>query len=333
MVVNDNIGIIRAMMKLAILALDGVFDTGLSVFLDLFSAANEVAAEQGAARPPFELRVVGVRQRIRTAHGLTMGVDPADALRQPDWVLVPALNTKQPARLVEALGRRDVRDAMAMLRSWHAQGSGVGGACIASFLLAETGLLDGQEATTMWPLAPLFRERYPRVRLDESRMVVASGRVVTAGAAMGHLDLALWLMRQASPETAALVSRLMLVDKRPSQAQYIIPDHLAHADPLIERFERWARERLARGFSLHDAADALAVSPRTLQRRMEAVLGKSPLAFFQDLRVEHAQHLVSIGQGLEEIASEVGYADAATVRSLLRRKLGRGVRELRSALA
>ena len=112
-----------------------------------------------------------------------------------------------------------------------------------------------------------------------------------------------------------------------------IRDSLAHADPLIERFERWARERLARGFSLHDAASALAVSPRTLQRRMEAVLGKSPLAFFQDLRVEHAQHLVSIGQGLEEIASEVGYADAATVRSLLRRKLGRGVRELRSAQA
>jgi AraC-like DNA-binding protein len=71
---------------------------------------------------------------------------------------------------------------------------------------------------------------------------------------------------------------------RPSQAQYIIPDHLAHADPPTERFERWARENLASGFSLQDAANSLSVIPRTLRRRTEAVLGKSPLAFFQDMR-------------------------------------------------
>ena len=163
-------------------------------------------------------------------------------------------------------------------------------------------------------------------------MIVTACSVVTAGAAMGHLDLALWLMRQASPEMAALVARFLLIDKRSSQAQYIIPDHLAHADPLIERFERWAREHLASGFSLQDAANELSVTARTLQRRTEAVLGKSPLAFFQDTRVERAQHLVSIGQDLEKIASEVGYADSATLRNLLRRRTGRTVRELRADL-
>jgi transcriptional regulator GlxA family with amidase domain len=72
------------------------------------------------------------------------------------------------------------------------------------------------------------------------------------------------------------------------------------------------------------------VNPRTLQRRTEAVLGKSPLAFFQDMRVERVQHLISIGHDLEKIAGEVGYADSATLRNLLRRRLGRGVRELRA---
>ena len=128
-------------------------------------------------------------------------------------------------------------------------------------VLALDGVLNDLEATTTWSLAPLFRQRYPEVRLDDSRMIVASGRVVTAGAMMGHLDLALWLVRQASPAMAALVARFMLIDKRTSQAQYIIPDHLAHADPLIERFERWARENLALGFSLQEAANALAVTP------------------------------------------------------------------------
>jgi transcriptional regulator GlxA family with amidase domain len=219
---------------------------------------------------------------------------------------------------------------MAYLRRWNADDIGVAAACIGTFVLAEAGLLDNADATTSWPLAPFFRQRYPAVKLDDSRMVVASHRVVTAGAMMGHLDLALWLVRQASPGLATLVARFMLIDKRSSQAEYIIPDHLAHADPLIARFERWARDNLPSGFSLQEAASALSVGTRTLQRRTEAVLGKSPLAFFQDLRIERAQHLVSMGQGLETIASEVGYADAATLRTLLRRKLGRGVRELRA---
>jgi transcriptional regulator GlxA family with amidase domain len=319
-------------MRLAILVLDGVFDTGLAVLLDTFSTANELASGQGARRPLFDVKLVGPRQRVRTALGMTATVEPMSAVRRPDWVVVPALNAKQAARLVEELSRKDVQDALAHLRMWHDRGISAAGACIGTFLLAEAGLLDDQEATTTWSLAPLFRQRYPNVRLDDSRMIVASGGVVTAAAMMGHLDLALWLVRQASPEVATLVARLMLIDRRTSQAQYVIPDFLAHADPLIERFEHWARSNLSAGFSLQSAANALSVTARTLQRRTEAVLGRSPLAFFQDMRVERARHLISIGDDLETIAGEVGYADSATLRNLLRRQLGRGVRELRAEM-
>jgi transcriptional regulator GlxA family with amidase domain len=319
-------------MRLAILALDGVFDTGLTVFLDTFAMANELAAVRGFSAPTFDVKLVGVRKRIRTAHGLSTSVEAASALRRPDWVVVPAPGSRQPDRLIEVLERRDACEAMTYLRAWHGKGVGVAAACIGTFLLAEAGLLDNREATTTWSLAPFFRQRYPAVALDDSRMVVASDRVVTAGSAMGHLDLALWLLRQASPELATLVARFMLIDKRSSQTEYIIPDHLAHADPLVARFERWARDNLSAGFSLQAAAAALSVGPRTLQRRTEAVLGKSPLAFFQDLRIERAQNLVSIGYDIERIAGEVGYADPATLRTLLRRRLGRGVRELRAEM-
>ena len=103
-----------------------------------------------------------------------------------------------------------------------------------------------------------------------------------------------------------------------------------HADSLIQRFERWAREHLAAGFSLDQAAEALGTSKRTLARRMQSEVGKSPLTFFQDLRIERAVHLLSTTDAsVDQIASEVGYAGGVTLRALLRRRLGRGVREIR----
>jgi transcriptional regulator GlxA family with amidase domain len=320
-------------MRVAIVALEGLWDTGLTVMLDALTLADNFSVLQMGGTLRFNVSIVGVRKKVRSGQGLSVPVKTIAADLRPDWVVVPALNTARPEQLVPALDRLDVKQAREQLRKWHAEGARIAASCIGSFVVAETGLLDHQEATTTWWLAPLFRQRYPSVRLDETRMLVPSGIGVTAGAAMGHLDLALWLIRQASPELAAMVSRYLLADLRSSQARFIIPNHLAQADPLIQRFERWARDRLKQGFSLQDAAQALATSPRTLQRRCEAVLGKSPLSYFQDLRVERAQSLLHGSDlDIEAIAAEVGYEDGATLRTLIRERLGRGVRELRADL-
>ncbi len=51
------------------------------------------------------------------------------------------------------------------------------------------------------------------------------------------------------------------------------------------------------------------------------------------MRVERARALVCERRlSLDAIATEVGYVDAATLRTLLRQRLGRGVRELRAEL-
>ena len=320
-------------MRIAVLALDGLFDTGLAVTLDALSAANRLASRMMGGTPRFDVVTVGVRRRVRSGQGFAIPVQAVTPELKPDWVIVPALGATTPDQLVPALERADVKRAVTQLRQWHAEGVLIAASCIGTFLLAEAGPLDHREATTTWALAPLFRQRYPLVSLDESRMLVPTDIGVTAGAALGHLDLALWLIRKASPELAALVSRYLLADIRTLQAPYIIPNHLAQADPLIQRFERWARDHLKEGFSLQEAASALATSTRSLQRRCQDVLGKSPLAYFQDLRVERAQSLLhGSGLDIDAIAAEVGYVDGATLRSLLRQRLGRGVRDLRAEL-
>jgi transcriptional regulator GlxA family with amidase domain len=105
-----------------------------------------------------------------------------------------------------------------------------------------------------------------------------------------------------------------------------------HSDPIVQRFEAWARARLSRGFSLDAAAKAVRSSKRTLARRMQSVLGTSPLAYFQRLRVERAVHLLKTGHAsVDEVAARVGYADGATLRTLLRRRLDVGVKQIRGA--
>ena len=312
------------------LAHNDVFDSGLSVLLDAFDMANVLATREETPVPPFEVALTAMRRRVRTHRGLTVPVSTPDARERPDVVVVPALGAKTPPDIDAALAQREISDVAARLRLLHEQGARVAAACTATFLVARTGLLDRRSATTTWWLAPFFRERFPLVHLDETRLIVRSQRVMTAGAAVAHLDLALAIIRQQSPAVAARVARYLVVEPRASQAPFVIPDQLEHADPVVERFERWVRRRLAEGFELEQAARACGVSPRTLARRLRRTLGKTPVGYVQDLRVERASHLLrTTRRSVEEIAGEVGYGDATTLRTLLRRRLGRGVRELR----
>jgi transcriptional regulator GlxA family with amidase domain len=232
-------------MRVYVLALDGVFDLGLSAILDAFQTANELIEMTGLAVPKFEVKIVGMRKTVRTAHGLTIPVQPVGR-RTPEYVIVPAIACKTLDTLKAALARPDVRDSAKAFRTWANNGATLTAACAGTFVLAESGLLNQEHATTTWWLAPVFRERYPQVLLDESDMVVKSGNFVTAGAALGHMDLALWLIRSVSPELASLTARYLIVDSRPSQTAYALTDHLIHSDPLVQLFERWARNRLAR---------------------------------------------------------------------------------------
>jgi transcriptional regulator GlxA family with amidase domain len=324
----DNFDTIIA-MRVHVLILDDVFDLGLSAVLDAFQTANELLDASKIDVDRFDVKTVTVRRRVRTSQGLLVPIQPFDR-RTPDCVIVPAIGYKMPASLEKALSRSDVQDAARLLRGYAKRGAMVTAACIGTFIMAESGLLNGHRATTTWWLAPLFRSRYPDVALEDSSMIVKSGPFVTAGAALGHMDLALWLIRRVSPQLASLTAKYLIVDSRPSQSAYALTDHLVHSDPLVEKFELWARANVSRGFSLNDAAKAVGSSKRTLARRLDAVLGKSPLEYFQSLRVERAVHLLKTTRAtVDEIATRVGYAGGVTLRTLLRRRLHTGVKRIR----
>ncbi|WP_405601656.1 helix-turn-helix domain-containing protein [Streptomyces sp. NBC_01410] len=310
-------------MDVSVLVYDGVFDSGLSAILDVLAGANAMRGEIPQPPPAWQVTTVGFRRRVRTGAGHIVTTQPAVEAKRADLLLVPALAERRPDDLlahVSGPASAPVRDLVAETRE---RGTPLASACTGTFLLAESGVLDGRKATTSWWLAPVFRQRYPAVTIDETRMVTTSDGVTTAGAAFGHVDLALAIVRMSSPALADLVARYLVVDKRPSQSAYTIPSALAQSDPLVAAFERWARQHLDEPVSVVDAARSLGVSERTLQRTVRRVLGTSPVRFVQDLRVEQASHLLrTTDLSLESIAGKVGYEHANTLRILLRERTG-----------
>ncbi|MFD7442081.1 GlxA family transcriptional regulator [Streptomyces sp. NPDC059909] len=318
-------------MDVSVLVYDGVFDSGLCAALDVLDAANAMRGELPQPPPAWNVTKIGFRRQVRTGAGHLVTTEPVAAAAATDLLLAPALAERRPDALLDRVSSSTMAAARELVADVRGRGTPVASACTGSFLLAESGVLDGRQATTTWWLAPVFRKRYPAVVLDESRMVTTSDGVTTAGAAFGHVDLALAVVRMTSPALADLVARYLVVDERPSQSAYTIPSALAQSDPLVAAFERWARLHLDEPIGLADAARSLGVSERTLQRTVRRVLGTTPVRFVQDLRVEQATHLLrTTDLSLDSIARKVGYEHANTLRILLRERTGTTAGTLRA---
>lgn len=114
---------------------------------------------------------------------------------------------------------RRLRDALV---DGFESGAMLAAPCASTFLLADTGLLDGRRATTTWWLAPLFRRRYPKVELVTDQIVVADWPIATGGAAMAQMDLMLAIVgRFAGPSLAKRCANYLLLDERHSQAPFM----------------------------------------------------------------------------------------------------------------
>jgi len=317
-------------MRVAVVVYDGVFDSGLTSVLDVLDNACALGV-QIHEPPTWNVTMVGSAPTVRTGAGLLVTPEPLEAAQTTDLLVVPALGGSSPEALIDHVSgdvSRPVRDLIARTRE---RGTTIASACAGSFLLAEAGVLDGMRATTTWWLSPSFRTRYPKVDLDHSQMVITDEGIITAGAAFGHVDLALAIVRASSPALADLVSSYLVVDERPSQAAYTIPSALAQSDPTVAAFERWIREHLAETISLSDAAKAINVSERTLQRSVKRTTGTSPIRFVQDLRIERASHLLrTTDLSLETISRKVGYEHPNTLRALLRKRTGKTTSALRN---
>lgn len=297
------------MAKVTVLEIDGCMPSSAAITHDVLATANGISSVAKRALP-FAVQTVqcGPRRKRPT-------------LGKTDLVIVPGLGTASVDALEMKLKSPTGRQVAEILGDAFANGATIAASCASTFLLAETGLLDGRRATTTWFLAPLFQRRYPKVDLVTDQIVVADWPIATGGAAMAQMDLMLAVIsRFAGPRLAKTCANYLLLDERRSQAPYMAITYLAGQDPKIAKAESWVRKNIGRDFAIEELAAAAGFAPRTFARRTVATCGLTPIQFVQRIRLETARTLLeSTRLSVDEIARKVGYAEPSTLRRLIRR--------------
>jgi transcriptional regulator GlxA family with amidase domain len=213
-------------------------------------------------------------------------------------------------------------------RKYH-EGAAIYSACSGSIMLAESGLLNGREATSHWGYQDLFRAHYPQVRFrPEPNLVIAdaAGRIVTAGGTTSWHDLAIHIIaRHCSPGEAMRIAKVYLLKwHAEGQLPYAaLVRRTPHADSLVRACESWLGQHFREAHTVARAVDALGVPQRTLKRRFKAATGSTPIEYVQNLRVEEAKRLLEAEDiAADEIGAAVGYEDPAFFRRLFKRRTG-----------
>jgi transcriptional regulator GlxA family with amidase domain len=308
-------------MHVGVVAIPGTFDSAFTSVLDILRVAEALRRSVDPDIPPVRTTVVGLRPSVRTAGGLIVEADRAidDGLSAYVVFVVPALGALSASAVEDALALPEVRELRTVLHDSPDAGlPRLAGACTGTFLLAESGRLDGVAAATSWWLNETFQRRYPLVDLDTTRMVVRSGNVLTAGAAFAHIDLAISLVSEVSERLAETVAHRLLIDERPTRSIEALHGHLAATDALVTRLEDEVRRRISEDLSVSDLADTLGVTRRTLERHVRQRTGATPNQLIRRLRAERANHLRrTTDLTMDQIAPRVGYANATTLGRLL----------------
>lgn len=307
-------------VRLSLLALPESFLSCLSGLYDTFEVAGTSIAP---GRIAFDVEIVAATDPVQS-HTSRFPIIPhrtIDQIGETDLVVIPAAVVDDVAW---TLGRHP--DVLAWIRTMHRRGAVLCSVCSGALLLAESGLLDGHEATTHWNEARRFREHFPDVRLRLERVLVVTGpdeRLVTAGASAAWHDLALYLIsRYGGADAAQAVAKFFMLQWHAhGQTPYLgFEADTSHGDAAITRAQAWIEERWRVPEILSELPAAAGLTERTFTRRFRLATGNSPNAYVQHKRVHEAKSLLErTHQPIEQICWAVGYDDPASFRRLFKR--------------
>lgn len=295
---------------------------------DIFRGAGRDWGMVTSGAPGRELirsRVVATRAgAMDLVNDVRINVDAdLDQCGVPDVICIPDLNIP-PGAPMGAFAAE-----VAWLRRCYEQGSALATACSGALLLAEAGVLDGEEATTHWAYCDVMARDYPAVTVRAQRTLVVAGeggRLIMSGGGTTWFDLALYLIAHyTSVEVAMQVARLNLIDWHSvgQQPYGYLAQSRQSDDALMAKCQVWIAEHYETPAPVAAMVQLSGLPERSFKRRFQQATGMTPLEYVQTLRLEEAKQMLEATElAVEAIANEVGYEDASFFSRLFRRQVG-----------
>lgn len=304
---------------------DAVVSTLAGIF-DVMNGAALVSLSGPRAGGPFQVEIVGEAVGpLLLASGVPMHVQRAVAdIDASDIVIVPSV-------LLKSEGWRTGRHPRLVrwLERMHERGAMLCSACSGIFLLAETGLFDGKDATVHFGYAAAFKALYPAIPIHPERVLVISGlreELVCSGASTTWHDLVLYLVaRHAGATTAQQLARLFALQwHQDGLTPFIVFEGKRdHGDGEILSAQEWLSGHFSVAHPIDAAVKRSKLAERTFKRRFASATGITPIEYVQRLRIEDAKRRLERTEApVDEISWRVGYEDAAFFRRLFKRITG-----------
>ena len=320
------------MAKITLLAENNCVASAIAGSIDALSVANLwwFYMKNDGGGPLFETEIVSIDGMPVIAQG-GLALTPLRAMHKTektDLILLPAFlppfDMENPR----------IKTICEWIKHNHKNGKKIACTCTGTFLLAETGLLNGRIATTNWQFAEMFKRQYPKVNLQIDRILTEDNGLYCTGAATAFMNLCLHLIEKyGSPDLASRCAKGLLVDTdRQSQAPYIVYDFLTkRLDEHILKAQQWMGKNYKTKFSIDAVAESVGISPRHFKRRFKTATGETPLAHLQRLRIENAKRFLERTRDtINEITWKVGYEDINSFRRLFIKHTGLSPKQYRN---
>ncbi|HQR74825.1 MAG TPA: helix-turn-helix domain-containing protein [Burkholderiaceae bacterium] len=319
-------------IDVTVILLEGGFASTAIGPIEVFHSAGQLWnwLKGEPPQPRFRVRVASPGGRmVRSV--CDVGLKPQCALEDIDHTDI-AMISASGWDLQEKIMRHT--SIISWLRKMHAQGAYLGAVCSGAAYVAETGLMDGREATTHWGVADMLRERYPNVRWRPEQFVTEDGRICCSGGVYASIDISLYLVEKfCGHEVALQCAKSLLVGlPRSCQSGYsVLPLSRPHSDKRIGKAEEHLRSHFREEVGIEALARRCAMSPRTFIRRFKGATGRLPGEYLQMMRITAAREMLEgESTSIQDVSERVGYSDLNFFRSLFKRHTGMTPAEYRA---
>ncbi|TFV90139.1 helix-turn-helix domain-containing protein [Oxalobacteraceae bacterium OM1] len=303
--------------RIGLLVYPGCMPAGLFAASDLFRAIN-----RRMGKPVFEPIWIGAgNKRVDMMDGPLLHLQ--HGLHEPcDAYLLPGCWTESAADLDRLL------DQQAQLLDWLRQlpnRTALWTYCMGVALVAAAGRIDRCQATATWWLEQPLRERFTAVKWDFRQSVIEERGVITAAGANGYWALLNTVLTRRIPaDIMRDVEQAMLLPRAHTGHPAFRPVELmAQAEPQLRQLIAYVQALPATSLSVSAAADYVALSTRTLSRRIEQQTQISAGKWLRLIKLRQvADALASSRASLKTICAQAGFPDEASLMRSFKRTTG-----------